>query len=106
MRKIVIVLLALLCLPAPVLAHIEVSSAEDIDQIGIIRTCKYGLNSVGDTSGVLRLWALQEFGDQTSLIVAEWEDIQTNLRGRIGFLVNYILMGEGGFDSGRVFVTT
>ncbi|WP_203416256.1 hypothetical protein, partial [Pseudovibrio axinellae] len=81
--------------PAPVLAHIEVSSAEDIDQIGTIRTCKNGINSVEATSGVVKLWALQEFGDQTSLVLAEREEIQTNLRGRIGFLVNYILMGEG-----------
>jgi len=79
MRILVIVMLWLLCIPAQSLAHIEVSSSKDIDHIGTVRTCKNGIRSVAATIGVVKMWALQKFGDQTSIVLAEREEIQTNL---------------------------
>ncbi|GHB45764.1 hypothetical protein GCM10007094_39020 [Pseudovibrio japonicus] len=106
MRKIAIVLLGLLCIPAPALAHIEVSSIKNVNDINKVKACKNGINSAEATTGVVKLWTMQKFGGRINVILMEREEVTSNLRGRLGFFVKYILKGDGKYDVGRVFVST
>ncbi|KZL05349.1 hypothetical protein PsAD2_04274 [Pseudovibrio axinellae] len=106
MRKIAFVLLGLLCIPAPALAHIEVSSIKNIKDINKVKTCKNGINSAEATSGVVKLWTMQKFGGRINVILTGREEVTSNLRGRLGFFIKYILKGDGKYDVGRVFVST